>query len=141
MIPKEVFLSHSSKNRTVATRVSKTLSNHGISVWYSPKSIKTAAQWQDAIGAALNRCDWFVVLLSPASVGSKWVKWELAYALRHSQYDDHVLPILIKPCDFEKLSWTLGGFQMASLDGDSAKGYTDILGTWGVGFDPTKMAK
>lgn len=140
MIPKEVFLSHSSKNEEIASRVSKTLVAHGIPVWYSSTNIVTADQWLDAIGSALRRCDWFIVLLSPASVGSKWVRLELSYALRHSQYDNHVLPVTIEECDYEKLSWTLGGFQMASLDGNLEQGYTDILRTWGVGFDLAKMA-
>lgn len=140
MIPKEVFLSHSSKNKEVASRVSKTLVGHGIPVWYSSSNIVTAEQWHDAIGTALRRCDWFVVLLSGESVDSKWVKWELSYALRHSQYDNHVLPVKIEECDYEKLSWTLGGFQMASLDGNWGDAFADILRTWGVGFDPAKMA-
>ena len=121
--------------------MAKTLIAHGIPVWYSSKSIATAAEWLDEIGLALRRCDWFVVLLSPASVASKWVKRELSYALRHSQYDGHVIPVMVKACDYEQLSWTLGGFQMASLDGNPEQGYTDILRTWGVGFDPAKMEK
>jgi hypothetical protein len=141
MIPKEVFLSHSSKNKAAACEFAETLRNHGVPVWYSPTSIKSAQQWHDEIGKALRRCDWFLVLLSQDSVGSKWVKMELSYALNHSQYDNHILPIKIEDCDHEQLSWTLEMFQMVELNGKSDEAYTEILRTWGLGFDPTQRPK
>lgn len=136
MTPKEVFLSHSAKNKASASALVKTLRNHGVPIWYSPTTIRGAQQWHDEIGKALRRCDWFLVLLSQASVCSKWVKMELSYALNHSQYDDHILPIQIEDCDPEQLSWTLGMFQMVQLNGKSDDGYTEILKAWGLGFDP-----
>ena len=134
MIPKEVFLSHSTKNKVQASALAETLRRHGIPVWYSATNIRTAQQWQDEIGKALRRCDWFLVMLSKASVESKWVKMEVSYALNHSQYDGHIIPVKIEDCDFELLSWTLGIFQMVELNGSSDQGYAEILRTWGLGF-------
>lgn len=139
MAPKEVFLSHSSQNSAVTEKIAETLRNHNISVWYSKTNIRGAQQWQDEIGKALRRCDWFIILLSDESVISKWVKMELGYALSHSQYDNHILPVTLADCDYESLSWTLGVFQMADLSQDMEDGYSEILGTWGYGFDSTKM--
>ena len=136
MIPKEIFLSHSTKNNAQASALAETLRRHGIPVWYSATNIRTAQQWQDEIGKALRRCDWFVVMLSKASVESKWVKMEVSYALNHSQYDGHIIPVKIEDCDFEQLSWTLGIFQMVDLNGAREQGYAEILRTWGLGFDP-----
>lgn len=138
MIPKEVFLSHSSRNRDKAAEVATTLRNHGVPVWYSPTNVRSAQQWQEEIGSALRRCDWFVVLLSEESVESKWVKRELNYALIHSQYDDHILPIRLDGCDPEKLSWTLDIFQRVELNGAPDKAYVEILNTWGLGYDASK---
>jgi hypothetical protein len=138
MIPKEVFLSHSSANKHTASEIAATLRNHGVPVWYSPTNIRSAQQWQDEIGKALRRCDWFVVLLSEDSVISKWVKMELSYALKHSQYDDHILPIRLDSCDPEKLSWTLDIFQRVELVGATDEAYAEILKTWGLGFDASK---
>ncbi len=140
MIPKEIFLSHSSNNRLVATSVADTLRNHGVPVWFSPTNIMTAQQWQDEIGKALRRCDWFMVLLSNAAVNSKWVKLELGYALNHSQYDNHIVPVKIENCDYERLSWTLGVFQMADLTNNREEAFSQILRTWGLGFDINKMS-
>lgn len=140
MAPKEVFLSHSSENRLVTEKIAETLRNHNVPVWYSDTSIKGAQQWHDEIGKALRRCDWFLILLSDNSIESKWVKMELGYALNHSQYDEHILPVLLEDCDFESLSWTLGLFQMADFSGDEEEGYREILRTWGFGFEPEKMS-
>jgi hypothetical protein len=137
MIPKEVFLSHSAKNKAQASPLAETLRKHGVPVWFSPTNIQSAQQWHDEIGKALRRCDWFLILLSKASVDSKWVRLELSYALNHSQYDNHILPVKIEDCDPEQLSWTLGVFQMVDFNGDSDDGYKRILNTWGLGFDPT----
>jgi hypothetical protein len=132
---KEIFLSHSSDDRPIATAVAETLSNHGVPIWFSPINIMTAKKWQDEIGKALKRCDWFIVLLSNNSVKSKWVKLELAYALNHSQYDDHIIPVTIEPCDYEELSWTLGVFQMVDMTNSREEAYTQVLRSWGLGFD------
>ena len=140
MPPKEVFLSHSSKDAVITRRLAETLRNHGIPLWYSATNIRGAQQWHDEIGRALKRCDWFIVLLSNDSITSRWVKMELAYALRHSQYSEKILPILLEKCDYESLSWTLDSFQIVDLSGDFETGCTDTLSTWGVEFAPEKLS-
>lgn len=139
MIPKEVFISHSSRNRLVASAFAKTLRNHTVPVWYSNTNIKTAQLWQDEIGKALKRCDWFIVLVSSSAIDSTWVKRELSYALCHSQYDNHIIPVMIEDCDYEKLSWTLSIFQMANLNDNSDEAYRQILNAWCIDLDADKM--
>ena len=85
-LPREVFLSHSSKDRKVAQRLAAILRVHGVPVWYSATNLLGAQQWHDEIGAALERCDWILVLLSPQATQSEWVKRELCYALRTPHY-------------------------------------------------------
>lgn len=135
MIPKEVFLSHSSINLLIATNLANTLRNHGVPIWFSPTNIVTAEQWHDEIGKALRRCDWFMILLSNAAVNSIWVRRELQYALRHNQYDNHIIPVIIENCDYEELSWTLGMFQMVDMTNNRDDAFTQILRAWGLGFD------
>lgn len=140
MAPKELFLSHSSQNIEAATAIAETLRNHGVPVWYSQTNILTAQQWHDEIGNALRRCDWFMVLLSNGAIQSVWVKRELLYALTHSQYEDHIMPVIIEHCNYEGLSWTLDQFQMADYSNSSDVAYAQILARWGLGFDPTKVS-
>src|SRR5207302_5970780 len=81
-IPQEVFLSHSSKDREIASRIADVLRDRGVPVWYSETNLRGAQQWHDEIGQALKRCDWFLLILSKPATRSKWVKRELMYALR-----------------------------------------------------------
>ncbi|MCH8876510.1 MAG: toll/interleukin-1 receptor domain-containing protein [Chloroflexi bacterium] len=140
MTPKELFLSHSSHNTQIASAITGTLRNHGVPVWYSQTNILTAQQWHDEIGNALRRCDWFMVLLSIDSVQSIWVKRELLYALTYSQYEDHIMPVIIEHCNYEGLSWTLDQFQMADYSNNAGVAYAQILARWGLGFDDTKVS-
>ncbi|MEW6366292.1 MAG: toll/interleukin-1 receptor domain-containing protein [Acidobacteriota bacterium] len=135
-IPREVFLSHSDRNRAFAARLAGVLARHGVPVWYSRRSLLGAQQWHDEIGRALRRCDWFIVVLSPHSVRSDWVKRELVFALSHAQYRDRIVPVIHKACDHEALSWTLGGFQMIDFSDDFDAGSRQLLRAWGLGYSP-----
>ena len=134
MLPDEVFLSHSSLDRTFADSIADTLRNHGIPVWYSITNILGAQQWHDEIGEALDRCDWFVVILSPNSVQSTWVKRELTFALNNNKYNDKIIPLIYQSCDYKKLSWTLDLVQMIDFSDNTESGFRELLRTWGIGY-------
>jgi hypothetical protein len=112
------------------------LRNHGIGVWYSRTHLRGAQEWQQEIGLALRRCDWFVVILSPRSVKSMWVKRELSYALNQRRFENRIIPVLRRECDYEKLHWTLAAFQMVDLTGDFGGGCADLLRVWGKVYKP-----
>jgi len=108
----EVFLSHAHQDVALMKRLAKALQDRGIPVWFSERHIKGAEKWLDEIGAALDRCDWFIVLLTPAAVKSKWVKRELTYALNEDRYEGRLIPLLVKDCDYKKLAWPLSTLQI-----------------------------
>jgi hypothetical protein len=134
MLPNEVFLSHSDQDREFATSIIEMLRRRGIPVWYSRTNILGAQQWHDEIGAALQRCDWFAVILSPNSVESQWVKRELLYALQQSRFENKIIPILYQPCDYNRLSWTLSIFQTIDFTGAVDEGGRQLLRIWGLGY-------
>lgn len=129
MLPAEVFVSHSSQDAKLASGIVDVVRAHGIPTFYSPHNILGAQQWHDEIGNALARCDWFLLLLSPDAVASKWVKRELMYALRT---DRNIVPMLYRDCDFESLSWTLADLQMVDFRGTFEDGCRHLLRIWGV---------
>ncbi len=133
-VPDEVFLSHSSRDHRIAQHIVAVLTRHGINVWFAPRNIRGAQQWHDEIGGALRRCNWFVVLLSPHSVKSKWVKRELLYALQDDRYENHILCLRIAPCDHAQLSWTLGAFQHIDFSLDFETACREMLRVWGLGY-------
>jgi hypothetical protein len=133
-LPNEVFISHSSLDRAFANEVAAALQRHGIPFWYGPRNILGAQQWHDEIGAALDRCDWMLVLLSPNAVESIWVKREVLFALNDQRYAEKIIPIVYRDCDYKRLSWTLSQLQMVDFTGDFEQACRALLQVWGVGY-------
>jgi len=107
---------NSSKDRQFVTRLASVLKRYKIKYWYSATHIVAAKQWHDEIGKALRRCGWFLVVLTPASVRSAWVKRELLFALNGD------------------LSWTLEEFQFVNFVGDFDAGCRQLFRIWNVKF-------
>lgn len=129
--PKELFLSHAHADRRFLSRLVAALQSHGIAYWYSKTHLVGAQQWHDEIGRALARCDWFLLVLSPAATKSEWVKRELVYALNDERYKGKIVPVLLAPCNYSRLSWTLGEFQIVDFSKDFDKGCGNLLKVWG----------
>lgn len=134
VLPNEVFLSHSHLDREFASELAGVIRHHGISVWYSQTNILGAQQWQDEIGVALRRCDWFVVIPSPQSAESMWVKRELSYALQQNRFANKIVPITYQPADYDRLSWTLSLFQMVDFTRTREQGYAELFRIWGLSY-------
>jgi TIR domain len=134
MLPEEVFLSHSDRNRPFVTELAAMMRRHGIPIWCNPTNILWAQQWHDEIGAALRRCDWFVLILSPNAVESIWVKRELLFSPQQNRFKDKSSPLLYQPCAYERLSWTLSLFQMVDFTPTFEQGFRDLLRMWGLGY-------
>ena len=132
MRPREIFLSHSSTDRESAIVFSQTLRSAGLKVWCSESELQGAQLWHDEIGRALARCDWFVLLVTPAAVKSKWVRRELTYVLNQDRYQERIVPVLLKPCSGHTLSWTLGAIQQVDGTHGAEDGARALLHLWRV---------
>jgi hypothetical protein len=132
--PPEVFLSHSSTNVAIVSRLAKVLGDYGVNVFLRKANIHGAQQWHDQIGTALRRCDWFLVVLSPQSVRSRWVKHELIYALQENRYRERIIPVLYKTCDADNLSWTLAAIEWVDFRKDFDKACEQLLRIWQIKY-------
>jgi len=132
--PKEVFLSYSGLDSEFAIKIVELLRRHGVPVWHAPTSIRGAQQWHDEIADALERCDWFVILLSPDSIRSKWVRRELHFALREDQYDNSIVPVVVRTGNYRKFTWSLSSYQLVDFTEDFEKGCRALLRIWGIGY-------
>lgn len=135
---KEIFLSHSSKDRDFVLRLARVLKEHKIRYWYSATHISGAKQWHDEIGRALNRCDWFLVVLTPNAVRSQWVKRELLFVLNEVRYNERIIPLLRRPCEYSRLSWTLTEFQFVDFSGVFDVGCRQLLRVWKTEYKPRR---
>ena len=78
-----VFVSHSYKYRWIAKQIVKemeSLSRGLLDVFLDEKDIEVGQHIADEVREAIERCDEFVVLLSPNSKGREWVLMEMGAA-------------------------------------------------------------
>jgi hypothetical protein len=134
--PTEVFVSHSSKNAGFISRLNGVLTDHKVNSFVSKANIRGAQQWYDEIGTALKRCDWFLLVLSPQSVRSRWVKHELIYALQASRYKERIIPVLYRQCDTDALSWTLSSIEWIDFRGNFDEACKELLQIWQLKYKP-----
>src|SRR6266542_600974 len=109
-----VFISHDSTDRQfVEKEIKPLLESHGINRWWTEENIPTGADWEAALQAGLEESDWFLVILSPRSVESPWVKREVQRAL--ATKPGRVIPVLMEKCDRHRLHPRLALLQFADF--------------------------
>jgi hypothetical protein len=96
-----VFLSHSSRDKDFARHLAEDLKRHGATVWLDEAALEPGGRWKQQLKRAISDNDFVVVVLTPASVHSKWVKYEVDSALSQGAKEGRVklIPLLFEDCD------------------------------------------
>jgi TIR domain len=96
----KLFLAYSSEDRPFALWLVARLKDAGIDVWFDQWKIAVGDSIAGRIDAGLQESDWLAVVLSPAAVGSAWVKVEIDAALLAGigKRNAKILPILYRDC-------------------------------------------
>jgi CheY-like chemotaxis protein len=100
-----VFVSYSSTDRAFAEQLTSQLKDRGLRVWYDGWEIVAGDSIVQKVQEGLSSSDCLIVVLSPASVASRWVREELSVALMRqlSGQDIFVIPVLKEECDIPPL--------------------------------------
>ena len=77
----KVFISHSSRDKWIARKLSEEINSLGCKTFLDEKDIETGESIDETIHSHLFESDDFLLLLSPDSVKSQWVLIELGGAL------------------------------------------------------------
>jgi hypothetical protein len=80
----DVFISYSHHDRAVAARLREQLYTHGWSVWWDP-DLRAGQHFDRIIEDAIGHSSFVIVLWSPASVESDWVRAEATHALHEGK--------------------------------------------------------
>ena len=97
----DVFICHSSGDKRFARRVADDLVARGFKVWFDELEMLPGDSLYERIQHGIRTSAWFVVVLSPDSVGSKWCRRELHNALEEG-FDRgrvYVVPALYRQCE------------------------------------------
>ena len=82
-----IFLSHSSPNKDFVRGLAKKLKKDNIDVWLDELEIKIGESIHQKVNEGLKKSDFFAIVLSEASVNSKWVQEELSSASSIEKYN------------------------------------------------------
>jgi len=109
-----VFISHSNQDRlSIEDTIICPLKAAAIDVWYSHSQIQSSEEWERSIVEGLKKCDLFLVVMSPTSAKSRWVKAEVNWAF--SNRVGRILPVLISPCEAIDFHLMMGQIQHLDL--------------------------
>lgn len=130
----KVFVSHSAQDRAfVESEIVYLLQCNGIETWYSRDDIQTASVWEKDIRKGLDSCDWFLIVLSPRSAVSEWVKAELHWAMENRS--NHIVPILMEHCNPTDFHLMMGRIQHIDFQEDIEQARQGLLKVWGVDYE------
>jgi hypothetical protein len=109
------FISYSRVNKEFALKLASELRSSGFSVWLDQLDIPTGARWDDEVERALDECEIFMVILTPASSNSDNVRDEISYAIDARK---RILPVLLENAT---IPLRLRRFQYVDFTGKSYK--------------------
>ena len=99
-----VFVSHSFQDNDVAERISTALKAADFNVWFDAWELQAGDSIATRVREGLRASDFLVVLLSPDSVNSRWVRDEMSLALSSElrQRAITLFPVMLRDCDVPK---------------------------------------
>jgi WD40 repeat protein len=90
----DVFISHSTADKTVADAICAHLERSGVRCWIAPRDIRAGAEWDNAIVEAISGARTMIVVLSQEANRSRFVQREVSCA-----FDDEVTLIPFRVAD------------------------------------------
>jgi len=90
----DIFLSYARADRATARTFAQSLAEEGFSVWWDA-SLHSGETFDEVIEQRLRDAKAVIVLWSPRSVASRWVRAEATLADRRNK----LVPAIIEPCD------------------------------------------
>jgi hypothetical protein len=139
----KVFLSHATPDRWFVENVLlPLLQGHGVGTWYCQDDICAGEDFQKKIRAGMEECSFFLVVVSPCSVESSWVGYEVAWAVENRK--GRVIPVRtavgclpeqmhlgLKPLHFVDFS-TIGGEDCGHATVRTHRARLDLLKAFGI---------
>jgi TIR domain len=120
------FISHSSKDKIFVRQLAADLVASGVQVWLDEQRIRVGDSIPENVAQGVAESDFFLVVISSASINSPWVKKELNQALVHEieKRRVRVMPVLLNKVERPE---TLREKKYADFTESYAKGFEELL--------------
>jgi hypothetical protein len=97
------FISYSTRDQDFAERLHSRMRDEGLRVWFAPEDIKGGEKIHEQIDEAIRVYDKLLLVLTPASLGSEWVRTEIRKARKAEIKEKRRKLFPIRLVDFETL--------------------------------------
>jgi len=101
------FISYSTKDEEFAKRLHADLQAKGVRCWFAPHDVKGGRKLHEQIDEAIRAYDKLLLILSEHSMGSEWVKEEIARARKREAQEKRqmLFPVALVPYDPVVKEW------------------------------------
>jgi hypothetical protein len=130
-----IFISYADRDRRYATALGKALKDASQDIW-EPQDLKPGENWRLKSGEALAGADAVVVLLSPESVASDWVRKEIEFAISSPRFKGRLVPVLVRPA--RDIPWILRELPQWVEADDPSAAAKEIVSILNLGTIATK---
>jgi WD40 repeat protein len=89
-----IFISYSSLDRDAASYIARELECRGADVFIDYEGLKGGDDFIGRLGSEIESSDWVVLLFSPRSEASRWVRAEISWAFSKEK---SIIPVMLEP--------------------------------------------
>jgi uncharacterized protein YjbI with pentapeptide repeats len=102
------FISYSTRDQEFADRLYADLQNNGVRCWFAPHDIQGGKKIHEQIDEAIRRYERLLLILSPNSMNSEWVKTEIRKARKRERTEKKRVLFPVRLVPFEAIrDWEL----------------------------------
>lgn len=121
-----IFISHAKEDREFVDGELVSLINAlGFESWYAKTAIQSAEHWERSILAGLQASEWFMIIMSPSSAMSEWVKDEVNWAMEERV--GRIIPLLIAECNPRDIHIRLPRIQHIDFGGNQKEAREELI--------------
>ena len=91
----KIFISYSRKDMDFVRKLAGDLETAGYDVWWDITDLEGGDDWVSTIPSAIASSQYFIVVLTPNSIESEWVRKEYTQALTLRK---KIIPVMLVPC-------------------------------------------
>jgi hypothetical protein len=102
------FISYSTQDQEFAARLHADLQDNGVRCWFAPHDIQAGKKIHEQIDEAIRRYERLLLILSPNSMNSEWVKTEIRKARKRERTEKKRVLFPVRLVSFETIrDWEL----------------------------------
>ncbi|MEW6287613.1 MAG: TIR domain-containing protein [Chloroflexota bacterium] len=131
----KVFISYSRKDMDFVRKLAGDLETAGYDVWWDITDLRGGDDWVRNIPEAIKTSLYFIVVLSPNSIESEWVRKEYTQALSLRK---KIIPIMLAACEVPFALNTINFVNFS--EGEYADNFTKLLTPLGFTGTPPAVA-